>query len=195
MPVTLHYPYTTLDEVQAECKNSDIGIAADRMKTAINLASRYIDAHCRMDLRPRDHESEPLVVLPGWVTGETIYLPYPVRSISEIAIGGMAYTGAYEVWRSQWFFEVQRIGDWPQPRPGRRIEIKGLFGLEWESEDEPSDGIPGDIRRAATQIAAAWSGYMMREQVSFDGSRVQLLDSRIPSEAKALLERFKFLFL
>ena len=85
MSVTLEKPYCSLLDVQKETKNSGPELT-DWYHTCINLASRWVEEHCRRDFRFHDHSEgeDPLVVRRTWVMEDTVYLPWPIITLTKL---------------------------------------------------------------------------------------------------------------
>ena len=85
MSVTLEKPYCSLLDVQKETKNSGPELT-DWYHSCINLASRWVEEHCRRDFRFHDHSEgeDPLVVRRTWVMEDTVYLPWPIITLTKL---------------------------------------------------------------------------------------------------------------
>ena len=190
MPESLSFPYCTLEDVRNETRNIDPSIE-ETLKVAINLASRSIDNITKRDFLFHDYSSEAYAVPDEFIYEKEFFLPWQIITLTEINVSGVTS----HVFRQDYNF---RIGSRRVRMRGKIItdeiedylEVKGTFGHEYSSEDSPAESLPQSVRRAATLIAAAWSSYNLKEQVALDGSKVELLDSRIPKEAMDLLKPF-----
>lgn len=203
--MTLERPYCTLLDVQTETKNS--GSEYDETYTqAINLASRYIETHCRRDFWYHDYTQTPYRVPRSRVIGSDVILPFPIIDITEVRYledATVASSSDFALSEIEYYFEegkstislssTLRIN---YPFDGK-VEVYGEFGLNLQVDDEdnpiltaPPVNLPASIRRATTILAAAWSNERRIEQVALDGSRTQLLDNTISKEVYHLLERF-----
>lgn len=81
-------------------------------------------------------------------------------------------------WLKQW-----------KPTP---ILVTGIFGYPVPDTTRPPTGLPAFIARAATEIAAAWSGEYRREWTSPTGGTSSAFESRIPKEALSIMERYRW---
>lgn len=214
MPVTLDKPYCALLDVQRETKASG-SEHDDKYHTAINLASRWIDHHCRRDFQYHDHSSTPLYVPQAWVLEDEVYLPWPIITLTYLAVyadksdgpdssdvweatnyyaepplpGGLGVTGKIKAEQGDGRLGLYGgvFGSYPFRQ---HMQVKGTFGYEAADDETPSDDLPAAVRRACAIIAAAFSNEKHVEQVGFDGTRVELLDNRIPTEARQLLQPY-----
>jgi hypothetical protein len=214
MPTALSYPYCTLADVQAECRNSSTEFHDDLL-AAINSASRYIDEHCRRDFLYHNHASTALEIRPEWVAEDTILLPWPILTLTEIKYADSYGTETVlettnyraeapylsrsgRILRSgRWFSReaYTSVGLLPervfpmQPR----ILAKGTFGYAPVSGSEttaPSASIPSPVRRACTVIAAVWSGHSKKQVVMPGGGAESVTTKTVPKEAMDLLNRY-----
>lgn len=100
MPVTLVRPYATLRDVQRECRNVDTGSAEDDMREAINQASRMVDDMVNRDFFYHDHASSALRINSSWITANTIYLPWPILTLTEVKLNGEVQDAEGWVWEN-----------------------------------------------------------------------------------------------
>lgn len=211
MPATLLRPYTTLAEVQRETKNSGYELG-DWYIDCINLASRYIEQKCKKDFWFHDHTSDPYKVDRRRVLYDKVFLPFPILTLTEVRV----FTdigepnNSNDIWGPDEYFFVEgenvieaehefywkyvgapgRFGNYPFKG---FLWLKGTFGYPLADIDpntNPPPTIPAEVRRAATLIASAFSDELHKEQVGLDGTRVELLDTRVPAEARAMLKRW-----
>lgn len=187
MAVTLLRPYCTVEEVRAVCGNQSADIA-DKLGTAINTASRFLEEILKRDFVLHDHSATPLtlrkVAVRSTIIGKELYLPYsPIITLTSITDDdSLLVEGDDYVYDSELGI-IERIGAW-----GSEIVIVGKFGYD-NSADVllPAPTLLGPVRQACALIAAAWSGENRREQIGFDGKKVPLTDKTIPKEAWDLL--------
>jgi hypothetical protein len=99
MPSPLFYPYTTLTAVQRETKNSE-SANDDWYKECINDASRLVEEMLRRDFRYHDHISSSLTCKTVWIAGRELFLPWPIISLTEIAVNGDALDAADYKWEN-----------------------------------------------------------------------------------------------
>lgn len=72
-----------------------------------------------------------------------------------------------------------------------RLVFVGKLGYDNSADPAaPAPELPGDLRTAATKMAAAWSGENRREQVTFDGRRLPYVDKAVPRDAWELLRPY-----
>jgi hypothetical protein len=217
--IALLNPYCTLAEVQAECQNVDPD-DADTLRTAINTASRWIDWHCRRDFLFHDHAASPVEVLPSWVAGDSIYLPWPVLTLTAISIGGRM-GDAVTLEAGTYFVEpntlsatgkIVRAGRWrgddafsigPAPRRmsnfPSRILLTGTFGYTPATAgspavavtNAPSPALPADVQRACVVLAAVFSGKSRKDIIGPGGDRQSLVQKNIPKDASDVLARYR----
>lgn len=208
MATTLVQPYTTLERVRNELKNQD-SYEEDWLKQCINDASRIVEDYCNRDFWYHDHTSAPYTVPVEDIICENIYLPWPVISLTKIESDDV------EVDSDGWIVRnpknnkgtavVERHGGIDWLWSGRSIKQKiilgtaaapplikltGEFGYPITGVEVPPDGIPDQVRRAATLVASSVSGLWQRENVGLDGTKVSVLDTRITPEAKMLLKKW-----
>lgn len=216
----LLYPYCTLKEVQDECANDRIE-DEESFRIAINNASRWIDWHCGRDFLFHDHAASPLVVPDHWIAENTIFLPWPVITLTAISVADAGESTALEAdeYRSETSFltatgKITRAGRWKkqdayspgllQPRAfplQRLISLTGTFGYVRPSTtvdatttyhtDRPSASIPQDIRQACIIAAAVRSGKSRKEIFTPDGNRQTVTAKNIPKDTLEVLSRYK----
>lgn len=208
------HAYTTETAVRQELQNNDEGITPIIL-SAIEAASRYIDEETNREFRLFDYTQDGFVIrpeavldsggrppygglhpTPRRVMGREIYLPAPIIEVNELKHGGSVISA------DNYYFSFRDSGiTLRMPIEVDLFEKKLLFfgklGYEPVMDngspqyDRPPVGLPAAIERSATLIASAWTGEMRQEQVALDGARVEILDRRIPSEAKELLKSWK----
>jgi len=182
-------PYTTIARVRAETRNEDSSLD-EKFETAINDASRAIDEFCKRDFWFHDYTGSGYS-LP--VNGDKIFPPWPIISLTGITYEGITITD-YNVFAQ--FIEC--TGEELGITSGGMAVIKGTFGYalaESESETTPPPTLPPQIIRAATMIAAVWSGEYAIERVSLQNERTSIASSDIPDEAMNLLAPYRALVL
>ena len=208
------HAYTTETAVRQELQNNDEDITPV-IASSIESASRYIDGEINREFRLFDYTQDAFVVrpeavldsggrppygglhpTPRRVMGREIYLPAPIIEVNELRNGN-------EVINADHYYFSFRDSGITLRRPievdlfEKKLLFFGKLGYEpvidngTPNYNLPPVGIPAAIERAATLIAAAWTGEMRQEQVALDGARVEILDRRIPSEAKDLLKTWK----
>jgi len=191
---TLIRPYCTIEEVRRETRNKD-GHLDNWYRTCVNRASRVVDEETQRDFWFHDHSSSALTIKRKWIADDTIYLPWPVLTLTEIAYDGEIRDP--ESYEADGGMILTRCA-WSRPAIGKALTIKGTFGYTLHDDDqgeqEPPEDIPAKIRRATTLIASAISMEMARELIDPTGSKQSILDSRIPQEAKMLLMQFRWRF-
>jgi hypothetical protein len=202
MAVTLDKPYCSLLDVQYETKASG-SEHDDKYHTAINLASRWIERWCRRDFQSHDHSSG-LYVPRGWVLEDVVFFPWPVLTLTELAVYADKSDGpdASDIWDAEDYYIVGQpldaangkvesesgaFGSYPFKE---HMQVKGTFGYATADDETPSDDLPAGVRRACALIAAAFSNEKHVEQVGFDGVKTELLDNTVPTEATRLLQQF-----
>lgn len=189
MPTTLLRPYCTVSEVRAVCGNTDSSIE-DKLKDAINNASRFLEDLLKRDFVLHDYSSDALVVrkqaVQKLILGLELYLPYsPVIEITEISEDGTVLTEHDDYEIDTKLGIVLRVGAaaW-----GDEIAIKCKLGYNNAADVTlPAPELVGPVREACAKIAAAWSGENKREQIGFDGKKVPLTDKTIPKDAWDLI--------
>ena len=211
MPVTLVRPYTTRAAVQSECRNYDAA-EDDAYDTAINDATQWIENFCGRGFWHYDYSGTPLTVPEAWIVEEVIYLPWPVKTLTEITSDAVEISTDNYRWQnppSGWgTAQVIRNGDyhWDKCYATSReriilqdssappvIKITGTFGYDDDSDDDtPPLDMPMQISRAATLIAAAFSGLYRRENIGLDGVKSDVMDSRIPQQALDMLRKWRW---
>ena len=213
MSVALSYPYCSLSDVQDEIRNHSADIE-DKLRTAINLASRRVDEHCNRDFKFHDHATTALPVPTRCIIGDKIFLPWPILTLTVVTENEVAldandyYFEAGEKWIERVSNLAVRLGQspdtvvvtplWMKPGGGTSLTIKGTFGYALETTDgstKPPPLLPASLRRACALIASAWSGEYRKESVSPDGQKNSVLDATIPREALMLLRPYIASFL
>lgn len=184
-------PYCTLNAVKLET-GVDLGEGEEDalFEAAINQVSRWVESYCNRDWLFHDHSSTPLVVRRAHIYGNTIYLPWPIVTLTEFSIDGTIqnsedYRGTVGDSRVYYYSLIPyyETEDW--------IQLKGTFGYGAGENlsAAPASNLPLALVRAVTLIAAAWSGKSKREYRDISGQIVQAYDNRIPKEAQAILDQ------
>ena len=202
----LERPYATVDDVTRETKSSDSELTV-LYEDAITAASRWIDEYCDTDFwyhvfgessSGSSGSSDPVdawVVPSGLILDYEVCMPWPVISLTDIEVNGEPVAEDdywFENGKKIIYFESKL--HWQSKRRGPTIKVMGAFGypLDLENPDTtPPPTLPSSVKRACVLIAAAWSGELHKVQMGLDGSRLEMLDNRIPSEAKTLLSVFR----
>jgi hypothetical protein len=210
---SLSTPYCTLPEAQAEAQNNDPTEAADFIK-AINNASRWIDSFCRRDFLYHNHSSTALQIPNHWSAGNTIYLPWPIITLTEITVTipnvevlvvdpldyqfeNSLFTASAKIHRSMRWIRAGAFYGSGQRRLPPKISLRGTFGCapvivsSVADYTQPSASIPPDVRQACVLIAAVRSGRMRREIVDVTGQSRSVLLRNTPKEATDTLERYR----
>ena len=191
MPEALSFPYCTVEDVQREIRNTD-DVLEDAIIAAINQASRFVDAYCETDFLFHDHSSSAYTVPRKRVIADSIFLPWPIITLTEVVSDEDSFDMSTDVYYGVGGREIQSLdGDFADYPCTLVVTVKGTFGYESDSETEVAATLPPGIRRATALIASAWSGRYQKEQVSVDGVVQQLLLTDVPPEAFRLLKRFK----
>ena len=143
--MSLEHPYTTLEDVQAELKNHSDD-AVQKIKDAINLASRAIEDYCNRDFLFHDYSEGAYVVPPDDVYAGQIVLPWPIVTLDSITYDGT------ELDEDDYSYTVgKRIilveNDYTVGMTIRsKLEITGSFG--WvEDVENPETAPPPTLRR------------------------------------------------
>lgn len=203
MPVAIVNGYCSLASLRRETGNSDTDLD-DWFSECINMASRWIDDHCYRDFFEHDYAppAQPYTVLPSDVIADQIFLPWPIKTLTEVKIGDFIADPDRYVFAVGKRSIRLRDGDPWIPKNttvypmspllrvtyatggSSTITVAGTFGFA---------AVPAAVSTACVRIAAAWSQEKRRERVSMDGQRTSLLDQRIPDDALTLLKRFRLL--
>ena len=194
---TLNKPYCTLAQLQEKLGN-DSSDEDEWFQECINRASRWIDEHCHRDFWFHDHSSTLLTVERRWVTADSIFLPWPVITLTAITVDDNA-----EVLDQDWRFEVGRKEivyagtKWPEHKIEDWIVLTGTFGYSITGLTAPPDdaAFPAGITHECIKIAAAISGKYRKEFVDLAGVKHSLLDDKIPKDVKMNLGRYRRHFL
>lgn len=189
--VTLERPYCTLAELQAETRNKDSD-KEDWFKQCINSASRMCERLTKRDFWYHDHTSTALKVKPSWIVVDRIALPWPIISLTEVKENDVVLDT--ELGEDYFYEDGSKVlfrasGLWYKLKYKTTVELKGTFGYALTTDTEPPPTMPPDVRRACVLIAASWTMQNRREIVGYDGSKMTILESRVPDEARELLKR------
>lgn len=218
MPVVLENPYTTVAEVGAECANSaaaeaDIYATAINLasRTIDQLTKRDFLYH---DYSAADLTVEevwcagdciffpwPIVSLTQVKQVDTVLLAanYAISYAPGAQVERLPYLTGYLAEFGQphapvsneSLNSVYRFEDYARRR---QLTVRGTFGylpaggLGAPDYTAPPQGLPSAVRRAATLIAARWSGRYRKEAVGLDGAAVSILETDIPKQALELLK-------
>lgn len=195
--MALDKPYCTLTDVHRETRNSGAELE-EKYEDAINLASRWIEEHCHRDFWFHDHSASALVVDREMVIGKSIFLPWPVRTLTGLWTYYDHTVGKTD--NDEWDSDEYRVqigkcqiesraGKFPKDYI---VEVEGTFGYgDGVDETAPPSDLPQAIRRACTLIAANFSGENEKQVVGLDGQISELLDNSIPAQAKMLLKQYR----
>jgi len=197
--MALSTPYCTLQDLADELKNNDAvdgdATVVTRHEDAINRASRMAEEWCHRDWTFHDYSSTALVPEEAWIQGDSLWLPWPIKTITEVKIeNDVQDTDDYKfrVGKS----EVRFVDEWPSPiafDDADYVSIKGTFGYTHDDlTTVPNDTtFPEGVRRAVVLIAATISGDYRKEVMGREGGVEQLLITDIPKEAKMLLRKYR----
>ena len=190
-------PYCSLAQLQGELKNADTAPTA-WLEDCINQASRYVDEWRGRDYYQHDYSTNALLIRGGIesrVYGETLELPYwPVIQLTEVK-------DADTVLVAETDYVLVQTGDDMRPDELIRVEaewgtgivsgeciaIKGKFGYAQASSSVVPTGIPGNITKATSLLAAVFSNLYQREIISADGMRDRISSNTIPPQVATLL--------
>lgn len=190
----LEYPYCTLEDVRKETLNEAATDAA-WMEQCINQASRMVDTYCHTDFLPHSYDqSTPLDVEPDWILGDAIVFPWPIREITSITEDGGVLDGSTWRFKPKGKILYKQQPNWKSDKFKIHQTIIGVFGYTPETVDpttKPPIDVPAAVRRATAITASAISGLMQKEQISAEGEKVTVIDTRIPEEARVILKPHK----
>lgn len=191
----LENPYCTVEEVQAELKNTDAAIAPT-VEGAINSASRFIDQYKGRDFFQHDYSTSPLVIdsEDDCVFGNVLFLPYwPVIELTKVEVAGVEWVADTDyVAKGRRLYSLG--GNWPVGLDRDAVaRLTGKFGYAQTAATEVPTGIPDQIRRVAIIIAAVFSGYLRKDSVGLDGTVQQVTVTTLPTEVFTLLGNRKIL--
>lgn len=203
MSETLVDPYCTLADVQRETKN-DRSELSDWFISCINRASRFVEEYCNRDFLYHQYTADtPFVVPKERVIGDSIYLDWPIRSLTgvyqwESDLGKTHSPTATETLETSSYYidngSVRKSSGEPfgeYPLVETWFGVSGNFGYPIAEGEDISSVLPAHVRRATAIIAATFSAERRMEQMSFDGSRIELTDLRIPTEVWMMLKRYR----
>lgn len=196
--MALENPYCSVVDVQRETGNSDAELVS-QFEDAINVASRWIEDHCKCDFLPKDYSTNAYTVATQDAIGDTIFLPWPIITLTEVSAAETVIpTDHYDFTVGSRSIRLKSGGNWlTKPRAGASfgvqyqiastgysepIKVKGTFGYEIP---------PAAIKLACTKIASAFTHEKRRERVDLNGGRTSILDERIPDDAIILLKRWR----
>jgi hypothetical protein len=202
---TLSRPYCTLEQVQAETRNTEAGVE-DTMRTAINLASRFIEQHCRADFWEHDHTTTPLPIPAEWIAKGSIYLPWPIVSVSllEDISGSTAVQISADDYKVRGGLDanggvmhrgmIYYSGELPTLAYKDTLRATGMFGYtlaDTDPDETPPVNVPAAVNRACTLIASTWSAEYRKQWHDSDGMQQEMLQTNVPKEAYSLLSRWR----
>lgn len=198
--------YCSMESLQRETGNSESELEPWFEEIAV-AASAWIDGWCNRDFRLHDHSEESYTVQEEEAVGSVITLDWPILTLTLVQAGEIEVPLELLEWRvgkrtirtrsgSHWFAKRTTDGvhggtmsnplggQWTFVSTARRtpVYLTGTFGYA-----EP----PAAVRVACCKIAAAWSHEKRRERMADDGSRVSLLDERVPQDALSLLKKYR----
>jgi len=198
----LDRPYCTVSDVQRETKNSEPEVTA-LYEQCIGKASRMVESICQRDFWFHDYTVNSYLVPRRRVIGDFVILPFPILTLDSVSIYSDRLIGELpeDVLEVDEYYYAEgepsihcEEGEFSEYPFKEYMAIRGTFGYplaEGEDADQsPPPTIPEEVRRATAMIAAAWSGELHKEQVGLDGSRSEVLDMSVPSEARMLLKKW-----
>jgi hypothetical protein len=199
--IQLNKPYCTLLQLQKELKNTDADdedAIKDWHHDCINRASRLIDEYCQRDFWFHDHSSTVLEVPARQVHGRRIDLDSPIITLTEIVIDGdVIHVDDYRFNVGDMAITYLAHVPFIDYEANTWLTLKGTFGYTIASSTQPPTDakFPEGVRRACIIMAAAMTGDLRKEVQALDGTKVSLLDTSIPKEAKSFLQRHRRRFL
>jgi hypothetical protein len=153
-----------------------------------------VEEWCHRDWTYHNYSSTALVPDELWIQGGSLWLPWPIKTVTEITIDDTVQDEddyRFVVGRS----EIRLFGHWPNPvafdKPSY-VTVKGTFGYTHSDlTAPPTDPLfPEGVRRAVVIIAASLSGDYRKEVMGREGGVEQLLITDVPKEAKWLLRKY-----
>ena len=89
--VVLSKPYTSVNRVKRECHIKQSESNNDNwLKQCVNDASRLAEEMTHREFWYYNHATTALTVKTGWVVSDTVYLPWPIITLTEVAIDDVA---------------------------------------------------------------------------------------------------------
>ncbi len=191
-------PYVSVSEMQAFLDNRDGG-EEERIKEAINQASRYIEDRCRRDFWFHDHTTTAHTVKRGDICGQVCLLPFEILTLTEVKVDDTVLTeGLAE--DDYWYESGSRIirctdTSWGDEPFRQTLTVKGTFGYALDAESPlelPPPLLPGGLKEAAKQIAAAMSGLWKKTRMGLEGTE-SFTQTTIPAGVAGMLKQFTIL--
>lgn len=185
-------PYCSVSDVRAFIEN-DAG-DDDVFKSAINRASRHIEAVCDRNFWYNDYSSTAYSVRRSAVMPAAIYLPFEIITLTQLTLDDEVLTeGAEEDYYAEEGVNSRVInGVFTYPFTGT-LTIKGTFGfaLDPDPDNNPPPGLYGDLHDAAIRIAAAFSGLWKKTVRAFDGNPETSLVQSVDASVMKVLHKYK----
>ena len=205
MSTALVRPYCTLAQVQKETRN-DSTEEEDIMGECINRASRFVEEYCRADFWKHDHSASPLEIGEEMIVATTIYLPWPIVSLSlvEDITGDNAVTISTDDYRVRTGLSandtaehrgmVVNSGRWPTVSHKNSLRLTGVFGYTLAAVSPtsvPPTNLPAAVNRAVVMLASTMSGSYNKQWRDAGGQVQEMLVSNVPKEVFDLLKRWR----
>jgi len=203
MSVSLDRPYCTLAELKAVLRIAVTDTDDDdTLKTAINNASRTIDAITGKIFYKKtlaDFYLPGFYGGDGWritdrVAGEAgggkIWSRYrPIIEITELIENDTTLTENTDFYiDKECGFIIRDAGNWDNTP--RQIKLSGSFGYDTDDDATPADTQPGDIASYCARIAASLSGKHYFNAQQDDGETIRIKGSEIPKWIVKELEKY-----
>jgi hypothetical protein len=191
--MSLLRPYCSVDELRAFIRNDDPEIE-DRLVESINNASRYIEDTTGRDFTYHDHATTAYQVKRQDIIADQVILPFEIITLTQVISDGQEqiaragdYTASYDYCYDAGSRILTHIDSW-----GSIVAVKGTFGYALaatDSANQPPPTLPGRIKEACKQIAAAMSGLWQKQKVGLAGTESFFVTS-VPREVKDLLRPY-----
>lgn len=201
---TLLYPYVTLADVKDFCGiDTNTTTWDDRIKSAINKASRLIDSLTGCFFYKKTFTDYYIKMTGGGSGWQVLPRPYdksrggiiltpqnsPLISVTSLYEDDLLLVENTDYYVDYELGQIERVGVWV--RLPRKIKITCDIGYDIDDTATPSADIPGDIAFYATEIAARISGRYHKEQPGLDGAIVNINSHNIPKWIVDNLKKLK----
>lgn len=186
-------PYCSVSDVRTFIENDNGD--DDVFKSAINRASRHIEAVCDRNFWYNDYSSSAYSVRRYAVMPTAVYLPFEIITLTELTVDDeVLVEGVEDDYYAEEGVNSRVInGTFTYPFTGT-MRVKGTFGFALDTADpdnNPPPGLYGDLHDAAIRIAAVFSGLWKKTVRGFDGGNETSLVQTVDASTMRVLSKYK----